>query len=109
MPRGSTAKTSSPGSLSRSRWYAAMLRKPLRGCRCWSRNCWRKVEMPDLPARIGVLTISDRASRGEYEDISGKAINDFLGRALRPNWVAVVRIIPDGTDGVAQALIEMVE
>ena len=66
--------------------------------------------MPDnLLARIGVLTISDRASRGEYEDISGKAINDFLGRALRSNWVAVIRIVPDGTDSVAQALIEMVE
>ena len=66
--------------------------------------------MPDdLLARIGVLTISDRASRGEYEDISGKAINDFLGRAVRSNWVAVIRIVPDGTDSVTQALIEMVE
>lgn len=37
--------------------------------------------MPDnLLARIGVLTISDRASRGEYKDVSWKAINDFLGR-----------------------------
>jgi molybdopterin adenylyltransferase len=66
--------------------------------------------MPDnLVARIGVLTISDRASRGEYEDISGKAINDFLARVLRSNWVAVVRIVPDGPDSVAQALIDMVE
>ena len=66
--------------------------------------------MPDnLPARIGVLTISDRASRGEYEDISGKAINGFLERALQSSWVAVVRIVPDGSDSVAQALIDMVE
>jgi molybdopterin adenylyltransferase len=66
--------------------------------------------MPDKPsARIGVLTISDRASRGEYEDISGKAINDFLERALQPHWVAIVRIVPDGTDSVAQALIDMAE
>ncbi len=66
--------------------------------------------MPDnLLARIGVLTISDRASAGEYEDISGKAINDFLERALQSNWVAVVRIVPDGADSVAQALIDMVE
>src|SRR5438874_11957792 len=72
------------------------------------RPFWRRAEMPDnLLVRIGVLTISDRASRGEYEDISGKAINDFLGRAVRSNWVAVVRIVPDGTDSVAQALIEM--
>jgi molybdopterin biosynthesis enzyme MoaB len=40
--------------------------------------------MPDnLVVRIGVLTISDRASRGEYEDKSGRAITDFLDRANR--------------------------
>lgn len=60
-------------------------------------------------ARIGILTISDRASRGEYEDISGKAINDFLSRAMQSNWVAVVRIVPDRIESVAQALIEMAE
>jgi molybdopterin adenylyltransferase len=66
--------------------------------------------MPGDPlARIGVLTISDRASAGEYEDISGKAINDYLERALQSNWVAVVRIVPDGADSVARALIDMVE
>jgi len=66
--------------------------------------------MPDnLLARIGVLTISDRASRGKYEDISGKAINDFLARAMQSNWVAVVRIVPDGIESVAQALTEMVD
>ncbi|PAY04666.1 MULTISPECIES: molybdopterin adenylyltransferase [Bradyrhizobium] len=60
-------------------------------------------------ARIGILTISDRVSGGEYEDISGKAINDFLDRVMRSNWVAIVRIVPDGTDSVARALIDMVE
>ena len=60
-------------------------------------------------ARIGVLTISDRASAGEYEDISGKAINDFLYRALRSNWVSVIKIVPDGIDSVTRALIDMVE
>lgn len=66
--------------------------------------------MPDdLQARIGVLTISDRASRGEYEDISGKAINDFLGRVVRSNWTAVVRLVPDGTESVAQALTGMAD
>jgi molybdopterin adenylyltransferase len=63
----------------------------------------------DQLARVGVLTISDRASAGEYEDASGKAINDFLHRTLRSNWVAVVRIVPDGADIVAQALLDMVE
>src|SRR6266516_3811598 len=86
------------------------LRKHSWNSRCWNHSFRRRVEMSDnLLARIGVLTISDRASAGEYEDISGKAINAFLEHALQPNWVAVVRIVPDGVDSVAQALIEMVE
>ncbi len=58
-------------------------------------------------ARVGILVISDRASRGEYADESGKAINDFLNRAIRSNWIAIVKIVPDGIDSVAGALIEM--
>ena len=58
-------------------------------------------------ARVGILVISDRASRGEYDDKSGKAINDFLNRAVRSNWIAIVKIVPDGVDSVAKALVEM--
>jgi molybdopterin adenylyltransferase len=65
--------------------------------------------MADDLARIGVLTISDRASRGEYQDVSGQAIGDFLKRAVRSNWIAVTRIVPDGTECVANALIDMAD
>jgi molybdopterin adenylyltransferase len=58
-------------------------------------------------ARIGILVISDRASRGEYQDQSGEAIISFLNKAIRSNWIAIVKIIPDGIDSVANALIEM--
>jgi molybdopterin adenylyltransferase len=58
-------------------------------------------------ARVGILVISDRASRGEYEDKSGKAINDFLNRTVQSNWIAIVKIVPDGVDSVAKALVEM--
>lgn len=58
-------------------------------------------------ARVGILVISDRASRGEYEDRSGEAINDFLNRTVRSDWVAIVKIVPDGVDSVAEALVEM--
>lgn len=58
-------------------------------------------------ARIGILVISDRASRGEYSDRSGKAINDFLSKAVQSNWIAVMKIVPDGADSVAKALVEM--
>jgi molybdopterin adenylyltransferase len=58
-------------------------------------------------ARVGILVISDRASHGEYEDKSGKAINDYLNRTVQSNWIAIVKIVPDGIDSVAKALIEM--
>ena len=58
-------------------------------------------------ARVGILVISDRASRGEYIDKSGKAINDFLSRAVQSNWIAIMKIVPDGVDSVAKALLEM--
>jgi molybdopterin adenylyltransferase len=58
-------------------------------------------------ARVGILVISDRASRGEYSDESGRAINDFLTRTVQSNWIAVIKIVPDGVDSVANALVEM--
>jgi molybdopterin adenylyltransferase len=60
-------------------------------------------------ARIGVLVVSDRASRGIYEDKSGKAVNDFLGRVIRSNWIAILKIVPDGAESVAEALIELAD
>jgi len=58
-------------------------------------------------ARVGILVISDRASRGEYNDESGKAIDRFLNKVVQSNWIAVVKIVPDGVDSVAKALVEM--
>jgi molybdopterin adenylyltransferase len=52
-------------------------------------------------ARIGIVTVSDRASRGEYEDRGGPAIRDWLAHALANPWEAVPRLIAD-----EQALIE---
>ena len=60
-------------------------------------------------ARLGILVISDRASRGEYEDKSGEAIHSFLKRTLLSDWTAVVRIVPDGVESVAQTLVEMAD
>ena len=45
--------------------------------------------------RIGIVTISDRASAGVYEDRSGPAIIAFLGEALVSPWEPVVRVIAD--------------
>ncbi|MGV1793513.1 molybdopterin adenylyltransferase [Rhizobium sp. A37_96] len=56
--------------------------------------------------RIGILTISDRASRGEYADLAGPAIRQWLERAVTSPWTAVERIVPDGFESVRRALID---
>lgn len=55
--------------------------------------------------RIGILTISDRASRGEYEDASGAAIERWLARAVTSAWRPLRHIVPDGIVTVQEALI----
>lgn len=45
--------------------------------------------------RIGIVTISDRASKGVYEDKGGPAIRDCLSEILSCPWEAVSRLIPD--------------
>lgn len=45
--------------------------------------------------RIGIVTISDRASTGVYEDLSGPAIRDTLKAYLTSPWEEVYRLIPD--------------
>ena len=58
-------------------------------------------------ARIGIVTVSDRASRGEYEDQGGPAIREWLGRALTSPWEAVARLVPDEQEQVEAALREL--
>ena len=45
--------------------------------------------------RIGIVTVSDRASRGEYQDLGGPAINACLTEILSCEWEGVPRLIPD--------------
>lgn len=59
--------------------------------------------------RIGILVVSDRASQGIYEDISGPAVNAFLDRVIRSAWTPLLRIVPDGADSVAAALTDLVD
>ena len=35
---------------------------------------------------VGIVTVSDRASRGEYEDLGGPAIEAWLDSAITNNW-----------------------
>jgi len=58
-------------------------------------------------AKIGILTVSDRASRGEYEDRGGPAIREYLGDVLSSEWEPVARIVTDDQPLIEEALTEM--
>jgi molybdopterin adenylyltransferase len=58
-------------------------------------------------ARIGILTVSDRASRGEYEDKGGPAILAWFTRVLVSKWEAVAKVIPDEQPQIEAALREL--
>ncbi len=57
-----------------------------------------------VPARIGVVTISDRASSGVYEDLGGPAIRAALEAYLASPWEPVCRLIPDEQDLIEATL-----
>ncbi len=61
------------------------------------------------PVRIGVVSVSDRASAGVYEDKGIPALQDWLGRALRNPIEWETRLIPDEQDGISAALRELVD
>lgn len=57
----------------------------------------------DLP-RIGILTVSDRASSGEYEDLSGPAIEEALRDYLTTECAYERRIVPDEIPQIVAAI-----
>ena len=59
--------------------------------------------------RIGVVSVSDRASSGVYEDKGVPALQDWLGRALLNPVVWETRLIPDEQAGISAALCELVD
>jgi len=61
------------------------------------------------PVRIGLVSISDRASAGVYADQGLPALKAWLGRALRNPVEWVERLIPDEQDGISAALTELVD
>ncbi|MCP4891968.1 molybdopterin adenylyltransferase [Rubripirellula sp.] len=60
-----------------------------------------------LTARIGIVTVSDRASRGEYEDLGGPAIADYLNEVLTSPWQPVTRVISDDQPLIEQTLVQL--
>lgn len=58
---------------------------------------------------VGILTVSDRASRGEYEDKGGPGIVAALSELLASPWRAVRVVVPDERRLIEEALIELVD
>ncbi len=56
---------------------------------------------------IGIVTVSDRASAGVYEDISGKSIIEVLTKYLISEWTYEYIIIPDELDNICKSLIDL--
>ncbi|MBA2662473.1 MAG: molybdopterin adenylyltransferase [Bradymonadaceae bacterium] len=59
--------------------------------------------------KVGIVTVSDRAFRGEYEDLGGPAIERWLEAALATPWQSDGRIVPDEADLIAAILRELVD
>ena len=59
--------------------------------------------------RIGIVTVSDRASEGAYADEGGPAILGFLQEALRSPWTAEYRCVPDEQPVIEKTLIELTD
>ena len=59
------------------------------------------------PIRIGIVTVSDRASLGVYQDLGGPAISDLLLEILSCNFETVAKIIPDEQPLIESTLKEL--
>ena len=62
-----------------------------------------------MKAKIGIITASDRASAGVYEDLSGQAIIDTMNDYLTSEWEPVYRVIPDIQEDIEHTMIELAD
>jgi len=62
-----------------------------------------------MELKIGVITVSDRASAGIYEDLSGKAIIETLKEYIKNDWSEVYRVIPDEGPLIEESMKELAD
>ncbi len=62
-----------------------------------------------MKSKIGIITVSDRASAGVYDDLSGKAIIETLDEYLISPWEEIYKVIPDEQDIIEATMIEMAD
>ena len=59
--------------------------------------------------KIGIINVSDRASKGIYEDLPGKAIVATLTEYLKSEWTKEYAVIPDDQPVIEKTIIEMAD
>ena len=64
---------------------------------------------PFEPIRVGIVSVSDRASSGVYEDKGLPALQAWLGRAIRNPIAWEARLIPDDEAAISQTLRDLVD
>ena len=64
---------------------------------------------PVPPAKIGIINVSDRASRGEYADLPGQAIVETLNAYLTSPWEPVYAVVPDEQDQLEVTIKRMAD
>ena len=62
-----------------------------------------------MTAKIGILTVSDRAYRGIYADRGGPAIRAYMDEVLTNDWQAVALVVPDELEQITAALQRLVD
>jgi molybdopterin adenylyltransferase len=67
------------------------------------------LEMAAQQIKIGLVSISDRASKGVYQDEGIPALEDWFRRALATPWVTVTRLIPDERPVIEATLQELAD
>ena len=62
-----------------------------------------------MDAKIGVVTISDRAYAGIYDDESGPAVIDTLNQIISSEWIPITKLIPDEKNEIENTLIQLID
>src|SRR5688500_9285623 len=62
-----------------------------------------------MTIRIGIINVSDRASKGLYEDIPGKAIVEILTEYIKSPWEKEYEVIPDEQHLIEKTLIDVAD
>ena len=65
--------------------------------------------MNEKKAKIGIITASDRASKGIYEDLSGRAIIDTINDYLTSPWEEVYRCIEDDQETIENTMKDLID